>query len=62
VLQAAQATVGSSGPSVLKEQVFPLFESAGRMFVALKGERFCNNNCGSVIMQSCPERRQSSMC
>jgi hypothetical protein len=36
-LQAAQITVEVAGAAVPKEQVFPLFESAGRMHLALKG-------------------------
>jgi hypothetical protein len=36
-LQAAQITVELAGAAVPKEQVFPLFESAGRMHLALKG-------------------------
>jgi hypothetical protein len=37
-LQAAQFAAESAGAAVLKEQVFPLFESAGRLHLALKGE------------------------
>lgn len=38
VLQAAQVTAKAPGAAVLKEQVFPMFESAGRMHMAVKGK------------------------
>jgi hypothetical protein len=58
-MQAAQAASEVSG-AVPKEQVFPLFESAGHMFHALKGElphlgntTHCHRQACTLLYSSC---------
>lgn len=61
-MQAAQAAFEVSG-AVPKEQVFPLFESAGHMFHALKGELPQLGKTTHCHTQACPSLYPScSLC